>query len=191
MKSGTKNYPRKNWVNLKLHFTKVHKRMRESKAIVGNAGYGAANSALMQETATHLENLATTTAADCNVVSSLSDTNTRLVTEIAVANTTLAVAVADIAVLTVQINGMSKGGRGRGRGSGRGAYQHSPGGRGQSSTPRTIRRFNNTNCCFSCGYNIADWHNGETCPWKKVNHATDATRADTEGGSQEKKFLVE
>ena len=46
----------------------------------------------------------------------MSETDTRLVTEIAAANATLAVAIADIAALRVQLNGMGSGGRGRGRG---------------------------------------------------------------------------
>ena len=76
----------------------------------------------MQKTAIHLANLAHTTAADCNVVASISETNARLVAEIAVANTTLAVAVADIAGLRLQLTGMGLGGRGRGRGGERGSF---------------------------------------------------------------------
>ena len=110
--------------------------MRNSKATAENAGYGAANNVLMQEMATHLANLATNTAVDRNVVSSLSETNTRLVADIAAANATLVVVVADIAALRVQLNGMGTGGRGRGRGPGRGNYLHHPGGAGSSiNTP--------------------------------------------------------
>ena len=65
------------------------------------------------------------------------------------------------------------------------------GGRGHTRIPRIIRRFNNTNYCFSYGYDIAKWYNGETYPWKKTNHDTDATRADDKGGSQKNKSLVE
>ena len=86
-------------MNFKLHFTKAHKRMRKSRSIVDNADYGAANNAIMQETAINLANLASNTAADQNIVASMSETNTRLVAEIAAANATLAVAVADIAAL--------------------------------------------------------------------------------------------
>ena len=138
--------------------------MRNLKTTVGNAGYGAANNALMQETVTHLENLAMNTAADHNIVSSLSEKKTRIVAEIAAANATLVVAVADIAAFRMQLNGMGTGGRGRGRGVGQDTYQHHPGERGQASTPRTIRRFNNTHYCFSCGYDIQDWYNGEKYP---------------------------
>ena len=121
----------------------------------------------------------------------MSETNTRLVVEIAAANTTLAVAVADIAALRLQLNGMGSGGRGRGRGGGRGSFKHHPGGRGQPCPARTVRRHNNTNYCHSCGYDVQDWHTSTSFPWRKVNHATDATRADNKGGSQKNKALVE
>ena len=116
----------KNWGNFKLHFTKSHKRLRKSKSTADNAGYGAANNAIMQEMAIHLANLANNTAADCNIVASVSETNTRLVAEIAAANSTLAVAVSDIVPLRLQLTGMDSGGRGRGRGS----FQKNLGGRG-------------------------------------------------------------
>ena len=150
----------------------------------GQCDYGAANNVLMQETATYLENLATNTAPDCNVVSSLSETSTSLVAEISDVNATLAVAVTDITALRVQLSSMDSDGRGRGRGKGQDSYQHHPGGRGEASIPRTMRRFNNTDYCFSFGYDIQDWYNGESYPWKKANHATDVTRADNKEGSQ-------
>ena len=85
--------------------------MRKSKAKADNKGYGAANNALMQETATHQENFVTNKAEDCNVVSSLFETNIRLVAEISAANATLAVAVAEIAALRVRLNGICTGRR--------------------------------------------------------------------------------
>ena len=116
--------------------------MRKSKATADNAGYGAVNNAVMQETATHLDNLAHNTAADCNVVASILETNARLVAEIADSNATLAVAVADISALRLQLTGMGSGGRGKGIGGGRGSFQQHPGGRGPHP-PRTVRRHNN------------------------------------------------
>ena len=67
----------------------------------------------MQEAEIHLANLISNTAADQNISSSMSETNTRLFAELATANAILAVAVADIAALRVQLNGMGSGGRGR------------------------------------------------------------------------------
>ena len=106
----------KNWVNFKLHFTKAHKRMIKSKSTADKTGYGVVNNTIMQEMAIHLANLALSTAVYRNIVSSMSETNARLVAEIAAANKTLAVAVVDIAALRVQLNGMGSGRRGRGRG---------------------------------------------------------------------------
>ena len=42
-KSGDKNA-----VNFKLHFIKSHNRLRKSKSTDDNAGYGAANNAIIQ-----------------------------------------------------------------------------------------------------------------------------------------------
>ena len=187
---GRKKSGEKNCVNFKLHFTKFHKRLRISKTTADNAGYGAVNNAIMQETATHLANLAHNTAADCNIVASISETNAGLVAEIAAANATLAVAVADIAALRLQITGMESGGRGRGRRGGRGSFQQHPGGREQHP-PRTIRRHNNSNYCHSCGYDIQEWHTSATYPWRKPNHVVDATKTDNKGGSQKNKTLVQ
>ena len=182
----------KKLANFKFYFTKAHKRMRKSRSTADNAGYRAANNAIMKETAIHLENLASNTPADWNIVASISETNTRLVAEIAAVNVTLAVAVVDIAALRVQLSGMGSCGRGRGRGEeGRGSFQHHPGGRGKPHPARSIRKHNNTNYCFSCGYDVHDWHTSESCPWMKVNHAIDATSADNKGGSQKNKALVE
>ena len=75
--------------------------MRKSKLTADNAGYGAENNTIMQKTAIHLPNLALNTAVDQNIVASMSETNARLVAEIAAANVILAVAVADIEVLRV------------------------------------------------------------------------------------------
>ena len=97
--------------------------MRKSKSTADNTGYGAANNAIMQETAIHLANLAHNTAADCNVVASISETNTRLVVEIVAANIILAVAVADISALRLHLTCMVSGGRGKGRRGGRGSFQ--------------------------------------------------------------------
>ena len=70
-------------MNFMLYFTKAHKRIRKSRSTANNAGYGATNKAIMQETAIHLANLASNTAADRNIVTSISDTSKRLVAEIA------------------------------------------------------------------------------------------------------------
>ena len=102
----------KNWVSLKIHLTKAHKRMRKSKPMTDNAGYETANNATMQETTIHLANLALNTAANQNIVSSMLETNARLGAKIAAVNATLVVAVADISALRVQLNGMGSGGRG-------------------------------------------------------------------------------
>ena len=95
--------------------------------------------------------------------------------------------------------GGSRGGRG-GRGRGRGyrgrpsfadATQHGAyvpptvplfGGNiqqpGTRRPPNPIKRFNNWNYCYSCGFDVEDGHTSQTCPpaWRKVGHQVGCTR---------------
>ena len=31
-----------------------------------------------------------------------------------------------------------------------------------------IKQWANQNVCFSCGFDVEDWHTSATCPWKKM-----------------------
>lgn len=62
--------------------------------------------------------------------------------------------------------------------------------KGKGGTPRTPFVNKNTNYCWSHGYNIADDHTSATCKRPAQGHHTDASRADTKGGTTRGKRLV-
>jgi len=86
--------------------------------------------------------------------------------------------------------GGSRGGRGR-RGRGRGTPQvhmppmpymggnqlvpYIPGGQHQ---PNKTNYFSNQNVCYSCGFDVEDWHTSATCPHKKQSHQDGFTCAN-------------
>jgi hypothetical protein len=53
-----------------------------------------------------------------------------------------------------------------------------PGGQQQSNQPNTTKYFSNQNVCFSCGFDVEDWHTSATCPRKKQGHQDGFTRAN-------------
>lgn len=57
------------------------------------------------------------------------------------------------------------------------------------NTPRTStlnynKYYNNNNYCFSCGYDVPQWHTSETCPYPKDNHQRGCTRANVRAYEQ-------
>jgi hypothetical protein len=42
------------------------------------------------------------------------------------------------------------------------------------------KRFNNWNACYSCGFDVADWHNSQTCNNRKPSHNEAYTRANAQ-----------
>ena len=86
-------------------------------------------------------------------------------------------------------------GRGRGRGGRRGreSFSHATQGRsnipplfggnapatgGIPNVPNPVKRFNNWNYCFTCGYDVEDNHTSKTCPmhWRRHGHQEDCNR---------------
>ncbi len=41
-----------------------------------------------------------------------------------------------------------------------------------------FKQWANQNVCFSCGFDVEDWHNSSTCPQKKVGHQDGLTRSN-------------
>ena len=95
--------------------------------------------------------------------------------------------------------GYRRNGRGRNNRTGYGAYQ----GRGGAIVPYTgaahaypqvggppprinpphsnvTKRFNNWNACYSCGFDVADWHMSHTCNNRKPSHDEPYTRANAQ-----------
>ena len=109
-------------------------------------------------------------------------TNTRLVGELAAANTTLGVAVTDIVALRVQMNnpGDNRNGHRRERGRGvEGAGRD----RGGHWAVRTVRRYNTNNYYYTHGHYIEDNHTSTTCSWSCQGHRPDAIKENEMGGS--------
>ena len=46
----------------------------------------------------------------------------------------------------------------------------------------TMKQFSNWNVCFTCGFDVADWHTSATCPadWRKNTHQDGFTRANAQ-----------
>ena len=61
------------------------------------------------------------------------------------------------------------------------AQQQNPPGQRQ---PSRFKRHNNWNYCWSCGFDVEDWHTSSTCPTPMMNHNVNAARANTFGGSR-------
>jgi hypothetical protein len=92
--------------------------------------------------------------------------------------------------------GRGRGGRrGRGRGSFAQATQNNTipqlggqitplfgGGTGIQHAPNPIKRFNNWNYCFTCGFDVEDGHTSATCPpdWRKPGHQEGCTRQNVQ-----------
>jgi hypothetical protein len=93
-------------------------------------------------------------------------------------------------------SGRGRGGRrGRGRGSFAQATQNNiipqaggqitllfGGGTSMQHAPNPIKRYNNWNYCFSCGYDVEDGHTSATCPhdWRKPGHQEGCNRQNVE-----------
>ena len=41
-----------------------------------------------------------------------------------------------------------------------------------------VKQWANQNVCFSCGFDVEDWHNSSTCTRKKVRHQDGLTRSN-------------
>ena len=88
--------------------------------------------------------------------------------------------------------GRGQGGRGRHNAAyGRGPPQRNPGGyggrnsgRGWTPNPQhPVKRFNNWNMCFSCGWDVPVWHTSKTCPheYRKPGHVENCDRSNANG----------
>jgi hypothetical protein len=41
-----------------------------------------------------------------------------------------------------------------------------------------VKQRANPNVCFSCGFDVEDWHTSATCPHKKMGHMDGSTRTN-------------
>jgi hypothetical protein len=174
----------KTWPQLKTDFALAHQELRESQVTSQGAGYHGANLAyeMQQETNEALANLATATASDRSAVSQLSSTNSQLSTQLAAMTEKLNTALAEIALLKIALHTRSTNGATNGA---------PPTQRPATRRPPTIRKWFNTNYCWTHGYHVADEHTSTSCQFPKPGHQLDATRADTKNGKPWNKTLVQ
>jgi hypothetical protein len=153
----------KTWPNFKDHFTEAANELREDQTTGQETGYHSqptANSArtdFTTETAEAFANLANATAADRSMMADLMATNKSLLQQ-------LSTATREISTLRHQTR-PNPDGTGTGNGSRR-------------------KRYNNTNYCWSHGYDISRDHDSSNCKFPKDGHQTTATRTQNMGGSQ-------
>ena len=87
---------------------------------------------------------------------------------------------------TNQGRGRGRNRMGRGRGINRRTYGPRPptAGRVQHNGQplNTTKYYNNWNYCFSCGFDVPDWHTSETCPpeCRKIGHQDGCTRQNVQ-----------
>ena len=155
------------WVNFKTTFTIAHQELRESQVTSEQAGYHNANAAMefQQDTAIALANLATATASDRSTVSNLSETNSNLTNDLALANTKLAKAISDIASLKLEIAGLQ----------------------GSNANSSRSRSTPNTSYCWTHGYRVGRNHDSASCRNPSTGHKKEATRTNNMSGSQQGK----
>ena len=159
----TKSINYKTWQQFQVDFAISYKEMINNQTEAENLGYGGANAAVAEEA---LANLAAATVSDRTAVATLTTTNATLSSELANANAKIAALNADVLALKIKnarLEGESTG-RSSGNREGRGGRGNG-GGRGEArvNRPRTNRRYDNQNYCWSYAYNIVPIHTSANC----------------------------
>jgi hypothetical protein len=166
--------------------------MRESQATTQGAGFHPVNAALaadfQQQTSKALANLATATESDRSALSNLAGTNSALTTQLATTNAKLDTALADIAVLHLELSASRINNNRRNINSdGNWSCNIS---RTDNRTP-TVCKYLNENYCWTHGYHIHKDHTSQTYHEPKDGHKSCATRANTMNGiDRYKKDLI-
>jgi hypothetical protein len=157
----------KTWANFKTDFAEAHLDLRLAQGTSQEGGYHGANNAMdsfVTETADAFANLATATASDRQMLANLTASNAELTKQIAAKD--------------VEIASLRSSGRGSNRTADRSSDRSSD--RTQNSSRR---RYNNTNYCWTHGYDIARNHTSQSCRFPNNGHQREATRDNLLNGS--------
>jgi hypothetical protein len=157
----------KTWAIFKTAFAEAHQDLRLSQGTTQEGGYHSANLAMdsfVHETADAFANLATATASDRKMLADLTAINKELTKQLAARDTELA-----------QLRSNS------------GPSTNTP---NAPNTTSNRRRYNNTNYCWTHGYDIAKNHTSTSCRFAAENHCREATRENIMGGSTANKAKV-
>jgi hypothetical protein len=154
--------------------------------------FHSANSVLQQEFQQQiyeaLANLATATKSDRSAIFNLTDTNSSLTHQLTQTNAKLESAQADINALHAKVALLCTGNRNSNSNSNQRNnrtcnenHQHGP----------PVRKHFNTNYCWTHGYHITGEHTSVTCQATATGHKCNATQADTMGGTERFKDLIQ
>ena len=166
------------WDQFKVDFTVAHQEIRESQTTSQAAVFHAVNADfdMQQEIVEALANLVTATSADQRRMADLTATNTQLTLELATAHCQCTNVNTELAALRLEMSGLKQG--------------KNPTAVSRIFTPRTVRRYSNTNYCWSHRYDLDPRHTSVSCNIQKAEHENKAALADNKGGSQRNKSLV-
>ena len=170
----------KTWANLKTDFGIAHNDLVETGQTAGEAGYrneanyvsSTDDNEFHQETAAALANLASATESDRATLKELASANSALTQQLTSVTASLQSALQELATIKKDLGS---------------APSNSPPTR---YPPRRVRKYNNNNYCWSCGYDISDKHTSQTSKWAKPGHKRDATLDDNMGESQVRRHLI-
>ena len=115
------------------------------------------------------------TESDCATVRGLVSSNALLTTQLATMTTTLTTTTRELNLLRVTTPVTTPG---------------NPDCLFQGHASHYIRCFHNKYYCYTCGWDVPDWHKGCTCPQPKEGHKKEATCANSIGGSNQQKHLI-
>ena len=174
---------------MKLEFSEAHRDLVDSGQTTCEAGYqNVANYAetpsedpgvvFQQETAEALANLASATEADRTTLQEMALSNSVLTKQLASVTASLQQALKELSALKLADSPRNNNTPTTTRNNNRPIIE------------RTTRKYHNDNYCWSCGFDICDWHNSGTCRWKKKGHNDEATKDDNKGGNQKRRHLV-
>ena len=161
----------KTFTNIKAHFKIAWRRYRNDQKTTKMAGCHSANAAMVEETADAIAAFASKAVQDSEAAE---ERNNKLLKE--------------IAAMQATISKMQAGGHGGG------GKQKPPGDRGpavKATTCPYIPKKDNGNYCWTHGFIVGNSHTGPSCTHTAPGHKTEATRANTMGGSLAGKTEIE
>jgi hypothetical protein len=156
----------KAWAQFNIDFATAHREFRLTNQTEQQSGFHSANMMIeqtrddsTQETAEAIAQLATATASDWGMVTTLSTTNSKLANQVEAAHALISQLKSEIVTLNIKIKPVWQG-------------------------QRPTRTTNNGSYCWSRGYQVAKWHTSATCNVRKSGHQETATKIETMVGVQ-------
>jgi hypothetical protein len=164
------------WANFKIDFAEAHQDLRLTQGTSQEGAFYSANNTMdsfVNETADAFANLATATASDRQMLANLTAINKELTTQLA---------AKDSEIVSLQNNNRSSSNKRPNE-----CNSHRP---NDCNSNDGRRRYNNTNYCWSQGFDCAKNHNSQNCRFPNDGHKRDATRDNTMNGSTANKEKV-